>query len=327
MSSKKKSLSHIIDKKAIEIVTKLLPDFWTIREYRPDYGIDLAIELFDRVKEKDSSVYETLGEHFFVQVKGKENVKIEQYEIKERYNVEKKPLKETKSFKIIDVIKFSLETSELYTIQRMSNVIPVFLFIVDINNEDIYFINLNDYIDKVLIPKDSDYTSNKSKTIYVPVANKITNHPDSHFPLLFYSKRPKFYSFFNKVSYQYNELHYLNEDELVERLQYFSRVLLNLDVWDYSWMWPLFDRYKKSLFNFMEDKNPKLFDFKVALNDTEEEWDTNYSFGKTYTQKQAQYFIELRVLWKQMSNLYNVYEEINRELLLPTMIGETYREE
>ena len=35
------------DEKAINLTKQILPNYWTIRDYKPDYGIDLAIETFD----------------------------------------------------------------------------------------------------------------------------------------------------------------------------------------------------------------------------------------------------------------------------------------
>jgi len=326
MVYKRKSLSHLIDRQAINTIERILPDFWTIREYRPDYGIDLAIEIFEKpAEETKSSIYETLGEHFFVQVKGKEKIKITSLEVKKRDNVEKGKLKESSLFKKIDVIKFQIEISELCTIQRMSNVVPTFLFLVDTSNDNIYFLNLNDYIDKVIIPKDQNYESKKYKTLYIPASNIITREFNTLYPLMFYSKRPKFYSFFNKVRYQFNELSYVAEDGLTECLGYFSKVLLTLDVWDCSWMWPLFDKYKKAFFNFINNKELGLMNYTIELDDSEASFDTAYSFGKKYTQKKAFYYMELRQLWEGMSKLYNVYEEICREFFLPTMMGELLR--
>ena len=45
--AKKKAISNIIDEKAINLTKQILPNYWTIRDYKPDYGIDLAIETFD----------------------------------------------------------------------------------------------------------------------------------------------------------------------------------------------------------------------------------------------------------------------------------------
>lgn len=144
-------------KKSLDIVSSILPDYWTIREYKPDYGIDLEIELFESKIIDDKKVYDTLGEHLFIQVKGTENIDFSTFTIHERKNVEKYKVVKGEQYKTIDVIKFQLDTAELYTVERMSSAVPILLFVVDVNNGDIYYLCLNDYIEKVLIPTDPEY--------------------------------------------------------------------------------------------------------------------------------------------------------------------------
>lgn len=93
MRSKIKSKSHIIECKSLEIIRSLLPEYWTIREYKPYYALDLSIEIFETTKDKaDDICFETLGEHFFIQVKGTEKVVKIVKRIKSEFNVEKKIL-------------------------------------------------------------------------------------------------------------------------------------------------------------------------------------------------------------------------------------------
>lgn len=47
------------------------------------------------------------------------------------------------------------------------------LFIVDITELKIYFVCLNDYIDKVITPDESKYMDKDSKVIYIPTGNVI----------------------------------------------------------------------------------------------------------------------------------------------------------
>jgi len=209
----------------------------------------------------------------------------------------------------------------------MGSVIPVLLFIVDTSCEDIYFLNLNDYIDKVLIPNDSKYFEKNHKTIYIPIANKITRDINTHLPLLFYSKRPKYYSFFNKIGFQTSELNYIEEDNLVEQLKYFSNILLSIDVWDYPGLWKIIDTYKSCLDNFINDRELGLFGDIGELDDKEKIWETNKSFGKLYTKKESHYYMQLRVFWQQMKELSNIYEDTCREFFQPTYMGEFCKEE
>jgi hypothetical protein len=44
---KKRPNSHIIDTAGAQLLRRVLPDAWVVREYQPDYGIDFAVEAFD----------------------------------------------------------------------------------------------------------------------------------------------------------------------------------------------------------------------------------------------------------------------------------------
>ena len=141
--SKRKSKSHIIDSKAISVIENLLPSHWTIRDYKPDYGIDLSIELFEsKTNVKGETVFDTLGEHLFIQVKGTKSPKYSKHSIYKRHNVEKEKVIESQKAGEIDVVNFQLDTNEIYTIDRMSNAVPVLLFLVDVNNNQIFFLSL-----------------------------------------------------------------------------------------------------------------------------------------------------------------------------------------
>lgn len=65
---KQRSKAQIIGDKAVRILKNLFSAEWVVREYTPDYGIDLATELFEEYKNN----YITTGEHVYFQVKGTE---------------------------------------------------------------------------------------------------------------------------------------------------------------------------------------------------------------------------------------------------------------
>lgn len=68
---KKRPAQHITGEKGVNILKELFPDEWAVREYTPDYGIDLDVELFDDL---GNDVYITKGEHVLFQVKGTEKL-------------------------------------------------------------------------------------------------------------------------------------------------------------------------------------------------------------------------------------------------------------
>ena len=211
--AKKKAKANIIDEKAINLTKQILPNYWTIRDYKPDYGIDLAIETFD------DNTLETLGEHFFVQVKGKEKIKKSKLTIKGK-----------KENNVMNVIKYSLETDLIFTVQRMGHGCPVMLFVVDIIENVIYFVNLNDYIDKIFIENSIDFIHQSKITINIPIANQIKKEQDAEY-LYFFSKRAKFYSFFETSKAQYDNLSYIVDyDKYKKTAIKYAKQLLVFDI-------------------------------------------------------------------------------------------------
>ena len=317
MNSKKKTLSHLIENESIKIIEKKLPSYWTIRNYKPDYGLDLAVEVFEETS--DGNDYETLGEHFFIQVKGTKNISKISKKIKSEYNnVEKKGLYEElrDETKEIEVIKFEIETSELYTIERMGSSIPVFLFLVDINSEVIYFICLNDYIDKVITPHDPEYLNKKNKVIYIPTNNIIDEHGID--ALRFYSQRSKMYSFFIEAEYQRNEMKYINDEDLHKVYRYFIDRLLRHDVWKCKVKWPLMESYHKKLLILKEKGTlPEVENLEYDERNDDEIWTIGYS-NKEFKFKDAMLYMNIRMLWDGLASICHVYEEDCREWFLPT---------
>ena len=72
-----------------------------MHEYGPDYGIDCVVELFDYVDDT-KEVAETLGEQFFVQLKGSDSVKYSVRRAHPRGNVAKGKLSEDTSSTLSD---------------------------------------------------------------------------------------------------------------------------------------------------------------------------------------------------------------------------------
>src|SRR5690349_21107358 len=87
---KKRSEHHLIDAEGERLLRKRLPRHWVLREYRPDYGLDFALEVFARPKsDGNAATYETLGEHIFIQLKTVLSAKTSSLKVYGRPNVEK----------------------------------------------------------------------------------------------------------------------------------------------------------------------------------------------------------------------------------------------
>lgn len=81
-------------------------------------------------------------------------------------------------YKEIDVVKFSIETSLLATVERMSSSVPVLLIVVDILKEQAYYVCLNDYIEKIIVPSKPNYVEQAEITVYIPIKNVIKEKKD-----------------------------------------------------------------------------------------------------------------------------------------------------
>ena len=222
----------------------VLPPEWVIHEYRPDYGIDLVVELFKFVDEK-RTISETLGEMFFVQLKSIDGSSVERVTVRPRYNVEKRSLSHDPSVDIeIEVIKFQIDVGELLTIQSMGAAIPVLLVLVVLDSKKVYFVCLNDLIDKVLLPSDPEFHLKEKKTILIPLKNEIANQDQNLVPLRFYAKRPKLYAAFSKFAYQRRELEYTREPETVN---HFIKVIRRYDFWENTPEWSVIAEMREQI--------------------------------------------------------------------------------
>jgi hypothetical protein len=197
---------HIMESESYKIVEPFIPKEWVVRPFNnPDYGIDLVIELFDPAEE----YAEVLGEYLYVQVKSEETIEVKKERIYSVSNVAKGEWKEDKkSYVEIDVIKYVLDTNTIYTVQQSGAGVSVILLVVDIQARKVYFICLNDYIDKIILPCDPDYVTQVDYTITIPASNVLSKDPKSIDALKIYGKRAKMLAAFAKFHYQKSELSY-----------------------------------------------------------------------------------------------------------------------
>jgi hypothetical protein len=292
---KRRVAQHVMEDESEGVLRNSLPKEWVTRRYRPDYGIDFAVEVFEYADEQ-RTIAETLGETFFIQLKSAAKTTINTVRVHSRGNVAKgPPVADKTKFLDIEVIKYEIDTPELFTVETMGNGVPVVLILATLDSNRLFFVCLNDLIDKVLVPNDPDYGKNADKTIYIPVRNEITSDPTSLTALRFYAKRAKFYSCFVLFEYQRNELNYARHGDkttTAELILHFIRILDRLDIWDRSEMWRIVGDYRKQLDRWLmkyaeRGLTPDLLDDALRL-------------------------------WTGLVSLAHNYEELCREWFLPT---------
>ena len=321
MIGKKRPIAHIKGETGVQILKRHLPAEWVPREYVPDYGIDLSIELFSPAE----GGYVTKGEHVFFQVKSTDSIDKGTYKINPRMNVEKEYRDLAGEPIEIEVVKFVLETDLLYTVETMGSAVPVILAVVDLVTENIYFVCLNDYIEKVLIPEDADYSDKGHKTIYIPVTN-LLNSEFGMSALGWYCKRGKLYALFNKIHYQAKELLYCMDYEITERVEHFLKILMKFDAWSAGEYWGIMDDLRKQAEYYLENGTTLEAERVVkhmeedGVNVDEEIWEATHCTGLV-SFREAQRVQGIHILWDRMSNLGCIFEDLTKENFLPTYIA------
>jgi hypothetical protein len=321
--SKQRSEEHLIDAAGQQLLRQCLPRHWVLREYRPDYGLDFALEVFRPTRDsakRRRRTYETLGEHLFIQLKAASSAEAWPLKLYGRYNVEKKAEDLNKKDQVgeLDTIRYLIDTSELLTIERMGVGVPVLLIIADLRQERCYFVCLNDYIDKILVPRFGNYKNAKNRTIHIPKRNEFGLGNTEYSPLRWYAKRPKLFSAFQRFVFQYIELEYaFSTPDFLPMARYFASRIINYDFWDDTEMWFPIAFYAAAIRRFVETGKP-------GLMKTVGSWlvnkfrDDEKAQNRMLEHTQRQDVLEL---WRRLSVLPRNYEDVCREWFLPTALG------
>lgn len=307
---KRRVYQSIMEEESYKITRDKLPKEWVIHEYSPDYGIDFVVEIFEYINE-EHTIAETLGESFFVQLKSVNKLNLQTKKVYSRMNVEKELKVNVEKSTDIEVISFSIDVGELLTVQSMGTTMPVMLFLADLENKEMYFLCLNDYIEKILLPEEPDFENKSTKTIYIPVENKITNEEKVICQLMFYARRAKLYGAFSKFYYQRNELLYNKTFNVVK---HFINNIKKFDFWHSNVKWPpLIGLYDEII----------LIERIINCEDIEQgkkvmECKYEAVFIDILDSEEAIIDFIIKPLWDRLCNLSNIYEEICKEWFLPT---------
>ena len=206
--TKQRHDSHKKGAKGVKLVKEAFPEDWVVRELTPDYGLDLHVEVF-QADNHDPRSSNTLGEHFYVQVKAEDRLTRTKAIVRERPNVAKHDPNPKQGMSTeIDVFKFSLDTRTLLTVEAMGAAVPVLLCLVDLSTDTVYYVCLNDYITKVLLPSKPEYEKQRTVTIRVPAWNVLDKDDVSFSYLRLLARRSKYYAAFNTLAYQHHELEF-----------------------------------------------------------------------------------------------------------------------
>ena len=267
----------------------------------------------------------TLGELFYVQLKSSCNVKRVRKKVYARGNVEKMPLKYDRDHsEEMSVIAVPLETAELHLARSMGPAAPVVLVVADVTGSAIYWVWLNDFVDKVLIPRagQEEFYCQKTHTVHLPCFNRISVDIDDDgalVPLRFLARRAKLYAAFNRFRYQRNEIanescgwleagpgHYLpGHNDFLHMVDHFLRSALAYDFWTTTHVWRAIEE------THMEVKETAT---KVARTMSD-------GHAMPSREERLRLAMYIQSTFDRLANLGNIFEEICREWFLPTSLG------
>jgi len=309
---KRRTVTHIMEDRSYEVIKNALPPHWVIRPFnQPDYGIDIVIEIFNPVNEKEGT-FETIGEYLYVQVKSVQQIKAVKKRLYTVQNVAKGQwIENKKDYVDGQVVKYKIDTNILFTVEEMGSSICVLLFLVDLSNGKIYFSCLNDLIDKIIRPKYPHYAAQNTITIQIPAFAEIGNREVSDLALSLYGERAKLLAAFAKFYYQRNEIiNYLGvkdlpvvtlrdslQNNLIFDMTVFSKMIRHfisqieyLDIWQVSMTGSI--KVTRKLLDDLKDL--------LSVSDADEKELIN----------------QVVLTWHSLCNLSNIYEEIIRECFL-----------
>ena len=134
---------HKIDTNAQNIFKSGCPIEWVVEDMDEDYGLDYMVQVFD---ENDNST----PVMFFVQLKGQESVKIDN-----------------------GIVKFPFKVERLK--DYLMTPLPVFLILVNVNDNNIYWLFLQDYIINELNKNKPNWKNQKTVTLSFSSDNLFSN--------------------------------------------------------------------------------------------------------------------------------------------------------
>ncbi len=332
---KKRPDSHIVDTVGTQLLRSALPDAWVVRPYQPDYGIDFAVEVFDPYGEG----FVSLGEHFFVQLKSHSEVRWIKKQVHARYNVEKSPLTyDRDAASEITVIPEPIETAELQLARSMGPAVAFLLAVADTTRSEVYWVCLNDFVDKVLIPENPDLSAQDSHTVYLPNFNRIDRTDSALLPIRFLARRAKLYAAFNRFRYQRHEVYYALDQyraspdhqtavsDLLRLVDHFLTTVLAYDFWKTTYAWPAIE-----LTHVYTEATATLLRRVLSGESLQSIFESRLRNIPVADEAKAQLpeFLlasEIQSTFDRLANLGNMFEEICREWFLPTHLGKLAEE-
>ena len=228
----------------------------------------------------------------------------------------------------------------MHTVQSFGVGVPILLLLVTLDTDTVYFVCLNDLVDKCILHEDREFVSKTTKTLHIPATNVVSQDKDALVPLRFFAKRQKLYAAFAKFTYQHHHVaelidcHNVRRDIIrvlstlerddqnilvdlppnpLDTIRHFLTIIKLYDFWTTTDMWQPIRSAHEVILDL--DRLLKLF---LETGKTNED-DTTFDTGSDH----KVFLLESRIpmAWNLLVNLNNIFEEICREWYLPTVLG------
>ena len=226
----------------------------------------------------------------------------------------------------LDVVKFVIDTDTIDNARLMGPSTPLMLFLCDMENDEVYFVCLTDYYDKVIEPRGIDIKEQGSVTVSIPVSNRLSEETAVQVMRL-YAARSKLYAMFNLAQFQYRESRYIIEkfanhefigsiDANFSTLERFARRLRSMPIWDRQLPWALLPYYRDRLDLIIKNIDADCLDIiKLGISE--------FLRGNDQAIVPLFEFQNLcKISWEQFSAIGQTFEDIVREWFLPTYVGQ-----
>jgi len=319
---KRRNEQHLIDAAGSQLFQSCIPEQWVIHPYRPDYGLDFLVELFKEVVPSPGRgrTYESLGEHLYVQLKSRRATNKKRVRIFGRYNVEKRAeiLDRTDCLGTMDIIQQSLDGPLLETVERMGVGVPVLLVTADLSAQACYFICLNDYIDKILVPRFGPGATGRSRSIEIPAANRLSPEGGRDDVLRWYGKRVKLYAAFQRFIFQSGNLREEQDPrKLLALARVFASRVARYDLWDDTGTWEVLAHFGEAVRHFMSTGDAT----NIRLNPVSDVATKRFEQSRANANTSRVKASDVLRLWDLLATLPGNFEDICREWFLPTAMG------
>ena len=213
---------------------------------------------------------------------------------------------------------------------------PLVLVVADTTHSEVYWVCLNDFVDKVLVPETGQNLAlQASHTVHLPGFNRITPTDGALNPLRFLARRGKFYSAFNRFRYQRHEIeyaldgwatgvdHHLDDPDLLHLANHFLGTVLAYDFWMTTRSWPAVQlahmRAEATATMVARAISGDPLDSILAHRFRQE--DASLSGRSTDNELRFLFASDIWSTFGELANLGNIFEEICREWFLPTYFG------